>query len=185
MTSNLADLPVRRVPMTWDEYLELPDKPKAEWVDGTAVISPTFESLTHGAAVVKVAAALMDALPDLHVLGRCGVVLPDNRLRTPDLTVVRSLDTGDWVEQVPVLVVEVLSKSSWSEDMVVKSVEYVRAGVGQYWTVDPDDRNLEVDENVDGLWRSLLRLDDAHPVGAVSVGAHGVVHLDLNDILPG
>lgn len=183
MTSSVADQSLRRVAMTWEEYLDLPDKPKAEWVDGIVVISPSFEALSHGVAVVKLAVALREALPGLHVLGRCGVVLPGNRLRTPDLTVVRSLDAGDWVEQVPVLVVEVLSRSSWSEDMVVKSVEYVRAGVGQYWTVDPDDRTIEVDENVDGLWRMALRLDDENPVGEVAVGEY-VVPLDLDSIVP-
>lgn len=183
MNPGLVDQPVRHVPMTWEEYLGLPANPKAEWVDGVAVISPTFETLAHGQAVAQVLNALFDALPDLEVLGRCGVVLPGNRLRTPDITVVGSLDEGDWVEQVPVLVVEVLSRSSWSEDMVVKSTEYARAGVGQYWTVDPDDRNLEVDENVGGLWRARLRLSDSNPTGEVRVGEYGVVRLDLRTIL--
>ncbi len=184
MKPDLVGQPVRHVPMTWEAYLALPEKPKAEWVDGVAVISPTFESAAHGIAVTEVLVALSTALPDLQVLSRCGVVLPGNRLRTPDVTVVRTMDSGDWVEQIPVLVVEVLSRSSWSEDMVVKSTEYARAGIGQYWTVDPDDRTVEVDENVDGFWRARLRLSDSNPTGEVHVGEHGVVRLDLTRILP-
>ena len=181
--ADLADEPVRHVPMTWEQFLELPEKPKAEWVAGVAVISPTFESVAHGGAVVRVMTCLSNALPDLYVLGRCGVVLPDDRLRTPDGVVVTGMDDGDWVERVPVLVVEVLSRSSWTEDMVIKSTEYARAGVGQYWTVDPDERTIEVDENGDGLWRARLRLSEAAPTGSVQVGDFGTVELDLRDLL--
>jgi Uma2 family endonuclease len=40
--------------------------------------------------------------------------------------------------------VEVLSPSNRDHDLLTKKALYDRAGVKEYWIVDPDDRSLEV-----------------------------------------
>jgi Uma2 family endonuclease len=42
------------------------------------------------------------------------------------------------------LVVEVLSKDNRSHDLILKRHDYAKAGIPQYWIVDPDARTLTV-----------------------------------------
>lgn len=85
----------------------------------------------------------------------------------------------------PELVVEVLSPSTRSEDLLRKAPEYAAAGIGQFWVVDPDARTLEVHRLDDGQWEVCARFDDGAPVGEVAVGDRGVVRIDLLDLLDG
>jgi len=174
---------LQRLRMSWEDYLALPEKPRAEWVDGEVVVSPPV-AFEHGDVVVRLGAALLSALPRLWIVTEVGVRLPRNRLRAPDLMVVVGRPAGTWVEDAPVLVVEVLSPSTRGEDTVRKSGEYAEGGVGQYWVVDPDHRSVDVYALASGGWDLLLHLDETHPVGEVAVGDHGVVPLDLATLLP-
>lgn len=180
---SVAEHGLRRLHMSWEDYLRLPEKPKAEWVDGEVVVSPPV-SFDHGDAVGGLVVALRTFLPGLRVVTEVGVWLPRNRLRAPDLMAVAQKPEGRWVTDPPVLVVEVLSPSTRSEDTMRKSREYLSAGISQYWIVDPEARAIDVFEAVDGEWERLLRLDDASPTGEVVVGGHGTVPVDLHDIVP-
>ena len=174
---------VQRLRMSWDDYLALPDDVRAEWVDGEVVVSPR-PSRAHGRAVARVSAVLVAALPDADVIAESGVHLPGNRLRGPDVMVARP-ESGDatWVEPPPLLVVEVLSPSTRREDLVRKGPEYAEGAVGQFWVVDPEARAIDVYVNAGGRWDLLLHLDDGSPTGEVDVAEHGVVFLDLAEIL--
>ncbi len=48
------------------------------------------------------------------------------------------------VEGAPDLVIEVLSPSNRTHDLLTKRALYRRGGVREYWMVDPDDRSIEV-----------------------------------------
>ena len=65
----------------------------------------------------------------------------------PDLLVVlashRAYLTEQKVTGAPDLVVEILSPSSVRRDRVLKLRLYERAGVGEYWIVDPVARHVE------------------------------------------
>ncbi|MFB9311608.1 Uma2 family endonuclease [Nocardioides plantarum] len=180
---SVAEHGLQRLRMSWDDYLLLPEKPKAEWVDGEVVVSPPV-SFDHGEAVGGLMVALRTALPDLRTVTEVGVHLPRNRVRAPDLMVVDRRPEGRWVTQTPVLVVEVLSPSTRSEDTMRKSREYLSAGILQYWIVDPEAHAIDVFEAAGGDWERVLRLDEATPTGEVVVGAHGTVPLDLRDVVP-
>lgn len=173
---------LQRLHMSWEEYLRLPEKPKAEFVDGEVVVmAPVGEP--HGEATVRLAARLLASLPDLRVMTEVGLHLPRNRLRAPDLMVVERAATGRWVTDAPVLVVEVLSPSTRAEDTIRKSGEYAEGGVGQYWVVDPDLRTIDVYANADGAWQPLAHVDAASPTAYIEVPPHGVVPVDLPEIL--
>lgn len=174
--------PLRRVPMSWEEYLALPEWPRAEWVDGEAVLLMTPPVFDHGAVQAQLAALLVPRLPDCYVAAEAYLVLPRNRVRLPDLMLVAERPADGWVRTAPLLVVEVLSASTRSEDTIRKSVEYADGGVGQYWVVDPDLRAIDVWRNVGGEWSLLARVDDDHPMADVElVGV--TVSLDLHQIL--
>ena len=81
------------------------------------------------------------------------------------------------------MVAEVLSPSTRSEDVIVKAVEYARAGIGQYWILDPEQRTLEVMRLVEGAWQTLVKLDDDSPEVTV-VLADRPVSVDLRELLP-
>ena len=91
---------------------------------------------------------LTPLFPDCYVVPEVHLVLPGNRVRLPDLMLVADRPADGWVRSAPLLVVEVLSPSTRSEDTIRKSVEYAEGGIGQYWVVDPDLRTAD-------LWRNV------------------------------
>ena len=88
-----------------------------------------------------------------------------------------------FAEETPLVVVEVLSRSTRTEDLLRKSVEYQRAGVGQYWILDRDAGTLTALIRGDDGWELGLELDAASPRGQIGVGEHGSVALDLEWLL--
>ncbi|MBF4161348.1 Uma2 family endonuclease [Nocardioides sp. CBS4Y-1] len=180
---EVAEEPLRRFRMSWEEYLRLPDDARAEFVDGEVVVSPR-PSHRHGVVVGRLMRAPMQALPDLEVVPEAGLRLPGDRLRGPDIAVFDAVQSTTFAEEPPVLVVEVLSPSTRTEDTVRKPMEYASADIAQLWLADPELRRLDVLDLVDGAWEPVLALDDDHPAGEVTVGEHGVVRLELADVLP-
>lgn len=178
----IAEPALQRLRMSWEEYLALPERPRAEWVAGEVVVSPPVGP-DHGFAAGGLVALLRRDLADAVVFTEVGLRLPGDRLRAPDVMVTDAWPEGPWVVDPPVLVVEVLSPSTRSEDTVRKSAEYAAGEVGQYWILDPEQRWLEVLRADRGGWSPLLRLDDDTPRGQVVVPGHGVVDLDLTTML--
>lgn len=90
----------------------------------------------------------------------------------PDLLVVcdpKKLD-GRGVRGAPDLVIEILSDSTRRLDLLKKFDIYQRAGVREYWIVDPEARTVTVHTLEDGVYRSpaaLYRADASVPVGVL------------------
>lgn len=174
---------LERVRMSLAEFLALPEKPKAEYVDGEAILMPPA---TQGHNVIqrRLANLIEAALaPEVGVVTDAGW-RHEGRYRVPDVAVFESSDDEVvWADPVPILVVEVLSPSTASEDRLRKSREYQRGGIAQYWIVDRARRTLSIDANDGDGWRRILELDDAHPTGTVAVGSWGEVAVDLAVLL--
>ena len=64
----------------------------------------------------------------------------------PDITVVCDTSRLDQhgCKGAPELVMEILSPSNRRHDMLVKLNLYQRAGVREYWIVNPDDKDVQV-----------------------------------------
>ncbi|MHC5540268.1 Uma2 family endonuclease, partial [Singulisphaera rosea] len=60
--------------------------------------------------------------------------------------------TNIWARWVPHLVVEVVSVGGESRDYVEKRDEYLRAGVAEYWILDPSRREMLVHRRVGDVW---------------------------------
>lgn len=73
----------------------------------------------------------------------------------PDLSVVCDRDKLDeyGCRGAPDLVMEILSPSSRRHDRLVKLGLYQRAGVREYWIVNPEDRTVQVMLLENGLYR--------------------------------
>lgn len=80
----------------------------------------------------------------------------------PDVMVVcnRDIIDDDGVHGAPDLVVEVLSPSTATRDRGYKKKAYEKAGVKEYWIVDPANRSVEVYLLKEGI----LELDAIHSI---------------------
>ena len=90
----------------------------------------------------------------------------------PDLLVVCDPKKVDerGVRGAPDLVIEILSKTTRRLDLLSKYNIYQRAGVREYWIVDPDTQTVTVHTLEDGKYRSpavVYRSDASVPVGVL------------------
>ncbi len=174
--------PLRRVRMSWEEFLELPEWPRAEWVDGEAVIMNSPPLFRHGRAVMQFGALLVPLFPEHHVVTEVYLRLPRNRVRLPDVMLTDTEPKDGCVSDPPLMVAEVLSLATRSEDTIRKPMEYAKGGIGQYWVVDPGLRAIDLWRNADGEWQLLARVDDDHPTAEVEL-AGVTVPIDLRRLL--
>ena len=174
---------LEQVPMPLEEDLGLGERPKAEYVDGTAIVTPP-PTRGHNRVQRRLAEVLERSLTvGLDVAVDAGL-RHDGRYRVPDVAVFARHDPDAvWADDIPLLVAEVLSPSTAGEDTVRKSVEYLQAGIAHYWVVDRANRVLVAFDNAGAGWDVALRLDDAEPTGEVEVTGHGTVPLDVRALL--
>lgn len=177
---------IERTPMSFEEFRQLPEKPKAEWVDGVAVIYTMPPALHHASLQYELAFWFRNHFPELWGGTEVDTMLPANRMRRPDLALAVRAQHGKWLdgtEDPPLIVVEILSPSTRGEDLLRKAPEYADATIAQYWVVDPDDQpSIEVNELVDGTWEKVARVSPTKPTAMVTVPGYDPVELDFREI---
>lgn len=180
--SELLEFSPLGEPMSWEDFWELPEELRAEYSDGRAFVNPPAV-FRHQDICMRLYAAIQRDLPEAVLANAVGwrLVVEPPRLRIPDLMVLDATP-GDVVTDPPLVAIEVLS-SNRNADLVRKATEYLDAGAGQYWIVDPRDEVIECFVNEDGGWRSLARLTRDHPTTSIVVPPLGDVTLDLDEVL--
>ncbi|HEV3167214.1 MAG TPA: Uma2 family endonuclease [Isosphaeraceae bacterium] len=97
--------------------------------------------------------------------GECRLILPGMQSdRRPDQAVYLTPPPDDddpWTEWVPQIVVEVLSEGSEQRELVEKREEYLRAGVMEYWILDPAARQMLVLKRAGDTWKEARIAADA------------------------
>lgn len=134
---------------TLDDFRKLPEGVRAELIEGELFMSPSPRE-RHQRAVLNLGMRLQ-AFANARSLGRVYVApfdvhLPTGDVVEPDLLFVSSERLGiisDWVRGAPDLAIEVLSPENPERDRIVKRALYARAGVREYWIVDPQERSVE------------------------------------------
>ena len=134
--------------VTFEEFLELTMDQHAEWVDGTIVPMHAVNDRHDG--VVRWLNELLGSYVRRRKLGRLfgepfvtklGPGLPG---RSPDLFFVATENLGrvrkTFLQGPPDLAIEVISPWSRRLDRVYKRADYERAGVREYWVIDPKVR---------------------------------------------
>lgn len=148
-----------------------------EWADGRLIEMAPPPSFDHGRAVLFVA-EILDAYAEHH---DAGVVVGDNfalhlgdTVRVPDASFFRKahLDRIRPTHAVgPAdLVVEIVSPESGARDRGEKFDEYERAGVEEYWIVDPRRRLAEFYRLQDGLYTQVSPDDEGRVFSSVLPG---------------
>ena len=144
-------MPTTRI--TWRDALTMPeDGHRYEAINGELYVSPPPKT-RHEWVSMNLVDALLDQL--VHpghgrvFTAPIGVEFPDTEEGVqPDIVFVSTerlpIVREDSIHGPPDLVVEILSASTARRDRTVKRHLYQRQGVGEYWIVDPDARQVEV-----------------------------------------
>jgi len=126
---------------TVDDLAELPDDGnRYEVLDGRLLVTPAPRPI-HQRVSLRLAVVLDAARPAGAEVFCAPVDYRPTGTRSvqPDLLVVRCDDVGErFVEEPPLLVVEILSPGTHRVDLTLKRRVYAEAGVPAYWVVDPD-----------------------------------------------
>jgi Uma2 family endonuclease len=135
--------------LDYSDYLATPDDGKRyEILDGDLCVNPSpsprhqrvsrrlqlqLENYFHRRSIGEVFNAPIDL-----ILGRHDVMVPD-------LVVVSepAFITERGIEGPPLLIVEILSPSTQTQDRGSKAHRYAESGVEHYWIVDPKAKRLE------------------------------------------
>lgn len=149
---------------TYDLYAALPEDGKRyEIVDGVLIDMSPSPGIPHQKAVQTLFRRLAERIEDVG-LGQVFVAPVDVELTPkgvfePDIIVVlnagRNKVQKSHIVGAPDLVVEVASPRTKRYDRTIKREAYARAGIREYWQVDPIARTIEVLFLEEGIYRSI------------------------------
>lgn len=136
---------------TYDDLLSLPDDGRRyEIIEGALYAMPA-PNLRHATTIMNLIALLlpiMAALRGRMFTAPLDVFFPGADPVEPDILAIlpgsRAVGLDRGVDGPPDLVIEVLSPSNRGRDLLTKRALYARAGVREYWIVDPASRAIEV-----------------------------------------
>jgi Uma2 family endonuclease len=154
--------------LTYEDLVGFPrDGQRREIIDGTLYVTPKPDR-RHEVLLERLYVAMRDYLSPRHDTGRVSqsgleVVLSPHDIVAPDLLFVAGdqphVLTPTHVQGPPALVVEVLSPDTRRTDELVKRRLFARAGVREYWLVDPELDSIKVSRREeDGSFRRLAEL---------------------------
>lgn len=153
---------------TVDDYLAVPDEyPRYELLEGEMIemVSPN----SRHQRVLGRLAKLLGNYCTAHHLGEVfiaplDVILSRTVVVQPDLFFIAQSRlaelVGERITGAPDLLVEILSPSTSTRDLNQKRKLYARAGVTEYWIVDPEDNTIEI-QRLQGTVLSTLALYSA------------------------
>ncbi len=156
---------------TYDDLRALPDDGKRyEIIEGVLyeVTGPKPPHAIVLIAVIDLLARPVQEAGGIRLAAPIDVFFPGADPVQPDLLVLLRGDLADigadGVVGPPDLVIEVLSPSTRGHDILTKRALYARAGVREYWLVDPDARSVEVLVLAGNALQSVLVAAGGEPV---------------------
>jgi Uma2 family endonuclease len=135
-------------PYRRDDYEALPDEPRCELIFGRFQVSPS-PSLIHQFIVSFLLHEFFEIASEnggLALVAPMDVYLAEHSVVQPDLLYIgrqRRSIAQERIEGAPDLLVEVLSPGSGRRDRDEKMRLYAETGVGEYWIIDPAERQIE------------------------------------------
>ena len=160
-----ANGPVPGGRYTYEDYFNWDDGNRYELIDGEAYFMEPAPSYGHQDISVELTAMIHNYLKSrpgkvYHAPFdvRLNADTTDNTVLQPDLVVFldRSKLSGTGSKGAPDMVVEILSPSTARHDKVRKFNQYLKAGVKEYWIVDPKAKTVAVNLLEDGRYVTTL-----------------------------
>ena len=132
-------------------FYALPDDGKRhEIIDGVHYVTPSpgaIHQLVVGELHVLLHAYVRREVIGWLLLAPFDVDLTEDTIIEPDIVVMPRAGSGPphagTPGLIPLLAIEVISASSVSRDRILKRRRYQRAGIPEYWIVDPGSRLIE------------------------------------------
>ena len=150
--------------LTYEDYAQIPeDGCQHEVIDGEHYVNPA-PSTYHQAVSRKLQFLLFVQIEQ----SRRGVVINApydvqlfaHDILQPDIVIVlnerQHIITPTRIQGTPDMVVEILSVSTATRDRKLKRARYQKAGVPEYWIVDPFEHRVEQLVLRDGVYESQL-----------------------------
>ena len=81
-------------------------------------------------------------------------IINESSVVRPDIAIVCGSKITDYIKETPLLIVEVISKSSAYRDRIVKKELYEANGVRYYLIADPETKKMEIFELNNGKYKS-------------------------------
>lgn len=145
---------------TLDDLLAMPEDDNLyEIIDGELYVMttpvPVHQRLSMRLSVVFYQAGEATGLGRVYA-SPIRVRLSERDIVQPDLLFIErdqlAIETNDLIDGPPDIVVEIVSPSTRSKDRNDKATLYARAGVREYWQVDPRHRSVVVLTLTDGAY---------------------------------
>jgi Uma2 family endonuclease len=154
-----------------DEYMAQYAETFHEWVEGMVIkMSPVTQKHDALSAYLRmVIAAYLRLNPIGKVVGDPFTMRMDTigRIREPDLQIILNDNPGQFTDTAMIgaadICIEVVSPESVARDYGDKFVEYEKAGVREYWIVDPIRQRCQFN-----------RLESGNVYTAITVDANGI-----------
>lgn len=151
LTLAIAELYPPQGEWTEEDYFNLPDTNRYIELSEGSLIMPPHPTYRHQRALLELYTRLR-TFSEENDLGQVLVApLPvrlwPGKIREPDIFFIANEHSdriGERVCGVPDLVVEVTSPGTRRVDRMEKFAEYAKAGVSEYWLVDPEEGAIEV-----------------------------------------
>ena len=164
MTAKVAELFPRQGEWTESEYFALPETNRYLELSEGRLIMPPHSTNTHQSAVGRLYRWLDEFVQERNLgivrLAPLPVRLWAGKVREPDVLFLAREHSDRIGEQFfgpPDLVMEVTSPGTRRGDRNEKPLEYARAGVVEYWIVDPSVQTVEVFVLREGSYQLLAR----------------------------
>lgn len=135
----------RRIAMTYEEYLAMPDDgSQVEWVDGEAIVfvpQTLAQARSKGFLSIVLGTFARHQRAGEALMAPFEMRLTPRASREPDIVFVvhehRDRVTPERLEGPADLVIEIVSDDSVVRDRAEKLAEYAAAGIPEYWIHDP------------------------------------------------
>lgn len=150
-------LPAKKARYTFADILTWDESERAENIDGEAIMlaTPTTNHQLISGEIFRQLADYLEGKKCRAIPAPFAVRLfekdgdsPENvdTMVEPDISIVCDLNKLDkhGCKGTPDMVVEILSPSTQRHDKLVKLGLYQRAGVREYWIIDPDSQTVQV-----------------------------------------
>jgi Uma2 family endonuclease len=177
---------------TYADVLEWEESLRAEIIDGKVyMMSPpvTFHQRISRALFLKIGNFLEGKSCEVFAAPFGVRLFPqednsDNTLVEPDIVVVCDSSKLDdkGCNGAPDMVIEILSPSTASNDCVAKFNNYLKAGVREYWILDPETRTIQVHLLDQEKYTTTVYEADEKKTAAIPVSVLPGCKIDLKTI---